>query len=216
MTKLQLIALWRWTTPRDLWLHRLSERGDWDSRGLADPVRLILCKTESIEWFIEEQAFSQLYNLAPPPCQQAWPATHGKDWERVDNLLTGEVGGGGWGRSQTIRRQESPVPYKSLNTLWCTGMLSFPANSWIFHLKTTQQLFSSSVFPSRSEIWLLGQASSQIHSPWIGDKVNSDIGMSCRPAIAYIAWRAGTTTLCWSWPYQPVGDLWIRLYRLLG
>ncbi len=38
----------------------------------------------------------------------------------------------------------------------------------------------------------------------LGDKANSDIGLSYRPA-SHVAWRAGTTTLCRSWLYPPLG-----------
>ncbi len=47
------------------------------------------------------------------------------------SLLCKELGGGG------VTPYQSPPPY-------------FPADPWIFHLKTTLPLFFSSVFPSRS------------------------------------------------------------------
>ncbi len=57
--------------------------------------------------------------------------------------------------------------------------------------------------------------------PWLGDKVNSGIGLSYQHA-RLLGWRTGTTTLCRSWLYSPVSDLGIRLlktnalgYRLL-
>ncbi len=40
--------------------------------------------------------------------------------------------------------------------------------------------------------------------PWLGDKVNSGIGLSYQHSRLH-GWRAGTTTL-----YPPVKDLWIR------
>ncbi len=40
------------------------------------------------------------------------------------------------------------------------------------------------------------QICSQILSPWLGDKVDYGIGMSYTGPPAYVAWRAGTTTLC--------------------
>ncbi len=43
-----------------------------------------------------------------------------------------------------------------------------------------------------------------------GQKVNSGIGMSFRPARLHGLTRAGTTTLCRSWLYPPVMDPWIR------
>jgi hypothetical protein len=55
---------------------------------------------------------------------------------------------------------------------------------------------------------------STVHSPiaesWLVDKVNSGIGLSYRQARLH-GWWASTTTLCWSWLYPPVRDLWIRL-----
>ncbi len=47
-------------------------------------------------------------------------------------------------------------------------------------------------------------------NPWLGDKVNSGIGLSYRYDRLH-SWRACTTTLCRSWLYLPVRDLWIRL-----
>ncbi len=46
--------------------------------------------------------------------------------------------------------------------------------------------------------------------PWLGDKVNSGIGLSYRSA-SHVAWRTGSTALCRSWLYTPVRDLSIRL-----
>ncbi len=46
--------------------------------------------------------------------------------------------------------------------------------------------------------------------PRLGDKVNSVIGLSYRQARLY-GWRAATTSLCRSWLYLLIRDLWIRL-----
>jgi hypothetical protein len=46
--------------------------------------------------------------------------------------------------------------------------------------------------------------------PWLGDKVNSGIGLSHQHARLH-DWRAGTKTICRSWLYPPVRDLWIWL-----
>ncbi len=43
--------------------------------------------------------------------------------------------------------------------------------------------------------------------PWLGDKV---IELSYRHSRLH-GWRVGTTTLCRSWLYPPVRDLWIQL-----
>jgi hypothetical protein len=63
---------------------------------------------ESIEGFIDDQAFSTLYDLArrPPPylsCQYARPATHRKS-EKRDNLPTG-----GGGPNYTTARKPGPL-----------------------------------------------------------------------------------------------------------
>jgi hypothetical protein len=52
--------------------------------------------------------------------------------------------------------------------------------------------------------------SSQIHSPWLGDKVTSGIGLSYWQARLR-GWRAGTTTQSGVDFIPPVRDLWIRL-----
>ncbi len=41
----------------------------------------------------------------------------------------------------------------------------------------------------------------QFTDPWLGDKVNSGIGLSYRPS-SHVAWHADTTSLCWSWLLQ--------------
>ncbi len=51
-----------------------------------------------------------------------------------------------------------------------------------------------------------GQISSQILSPWLGDIVDSGLGLSYRHAIDYIGWRADMTTLCQRRLYPPVRD----------
>ncbi len=50
----------------------------------------------------------------------------------------------------------------------------------------------------------------EVLDDWLGDKVNSGTGLSYWPA-SHVAWCAGTTTVCRSWLYPPVRDLWIRL-----
>ncbi len=49
--------------------------------------------TESIEGFIEDQAFSRLYDLAPPPLPSARQATHRKI-EKEKHLANGRRRGG--------------------------------------------------------------------------------------------------------------------------
>ncbi len=51
---------------------------------------------ESIEWFIEDKAFSPSYDLAPPPPPPLRPAISKLDWphtgrlRKKDNLMTEE------------------------------------------------------------------------------------------------------------------------------
>ena len=82
-------------------------------------VAMIITRTRSLKWIIEDQAFSPSYDLAPPsPSSSASKL----DWRRAgrlrkrDNLLTGD-GGWGRGRSQIIRRRRSLDLYNSVNTL---------------------------------------------------------------------------------------------------
>ncbi len=73
-------------------------------------------KPESLEWLIEEQAFSRSYDLAPsPPSPTPLPSTGDTqgDWERETTCW--RESGRGWGRSQIIRPQEGV--YKSFDIL---------------------------------------------------------------------------------------------------
>ncbi len=75
--------------------------------------------SKSIEWFIEDQAISPSYDLAPQP-----PSSLPLSYQQLVSScvsaveLTDGRGGSGWGRSQIIRMRESLVLYKSFNTLW--------------------------------------------------------------------------------------------------
>ncbi len=74
---------------------------------------------ESFEWFTEDQAFSQSYDLAPspphPPVSKLDRRHIGRLRKR-DNLLTGEGGRGG-GVAKSFAGPESLVLCKSFNTL---------------------------------------------------------------------------------------------------
>jgi hypothetical protein len=78
---------------------------------------------ESIKWFIEDQAFSPSFDFAPPPTPfLPLPSVSStgdtqEDWERETSWRERGAEGVG-GRSQTMRRRESQVLYKSFNTLW--------------------------------------------------------------------------------------------------
>ncbi len=71
---------------------------------------------ESVEWFIEGQAFSQSYDLAPRPPSPlpfpsvSWTSDIQEYWER--EAICSREGGRGWARSRIIRPQESLVLYK--------------------------------------------------------------------------------------------------------
>ncbi len=79
-------------------------------------------RTNSIERFIEDQAFLPSYDLAPPK-----PSPPLSSVSKLNRLHTGrpkreEISYGRWGREwgkrQIIWRRESLVLYKSWNTLW--------------------------------------------------------------------------------------------------
>ncbi len=99
------------------------------SKKTANPYTYwILCAitAEIIEWFIDDQAFSLLYGLAPAPPLPS-PGSmldrqHTVRLRKRDNWWqTGEGGGRGSGRSRIIRRRESLVFYKSFNDLCCNS-----------------------------------------------------------------------------------------------
>jgi hypothetical protein len=83
------------------------------------------CWAESIERFIEGQAFLRLYDSAPhppppPPLVSKLDRRHtGRQRKRV-NLLTGEGDDGGGRGAEPY--EESLVLYTSLNYLWCVRM----------------------------------------------------------------------------------------------
>ncbi len=65
-------------------------------------------EAESIEWFIEDQAFSPSYDLAPPPPPPSSPVSK---LSFFLSLLRGEWG---WGRSHIIRHEKA---WSSINHL---------------------------------------------------------------------------------------------------
>jgi hypothetical protein len=67
-------------------------------------------QAESIEWFLEDQAFSPSYDLAHPRADSL-PLLLSASW--LSFSVTGRAywGGRGWGRSQIIRRRGSLVLY---------------------------------------------------------------------------------------------------------
>jgi hypothetical protein len=76
-------------------------------------------KPPNIKWFIEDQAFSLSYDLAPPPlpifCQYALPASCRKT-EKQSQLVDGRVSGRGT-KEPIVRQRDRLVLYKSFNTL---------------------------------------------------------------------------------------------------
>ncbi len=87
---------------------------------------------ESIKWFIEDEGFSPSHDSAPPhPFNPLAPLSSASCLSSLhvccrSSLLTG-VGGRGYGRSQILRRRESVILYKSVNTLcsWRKITVSF-------------------------------------------------------------------------------------------
>ncbi len=87
-------------------LRRRGVRGPNSDDWIESLALCILCegratsppptKKRSNEWFIEDQAFSPSYDLAPPPLssQKAWPATHISETKKVRQLAYGNGGGG--------------------------------------------------------------------------------------------------------------------------
>ncbi len=84
--------------------------------------RQVVCKAESIEWFVEDQAFLLVVWVGSSPTpfsgQQSWPGIHRKTVKY--RQFAHERGGKGVGkdsRSRITRPQESLALYKSFNTL---------------------------------------------------------------------------------------------------
>ncbi len=76
-------------------------------------------KPENIEWFIENQAFSRSFDLAPPHPLPPFPVSKLSLFLTLpvycpSSLLMGE----GFGRSQIIRPLVGLFLYKSFNTIW--------------------------------------------------------------------------------------------------
>ncbi len=103
---------------------------------------------ESIEWFIENQAFSQSYDAAPPPpTPSPSPVTkldrqHTGRLRKRDNWWKGEGWRNRWTWNQIIRQRESLVLYKSFDILCSTGRLETKLRYFFlifyFFLKGTQ------------------------------------------------------------------------------
>ncbi len=95
--------------------------------GIAHPDNVTSnIQSESIEWCLEDQAFSPSYDLTPPH-----PLPLGSTVSfSVLLCVAGRFYGRGerrvWGRSQIIRR-ESLVLYKSFNTLYIQ-----PCSMWLW------------------------------------------------------------------------------------
>jgi hypothetical protein len=121
--------------------------------------------TDSIEWFIEGQASSLSYNLAPSP-----PLSPVSKLERQHTVilrkrvksLTGE-GGRGWARSRIIRSQESLVLCKAFNTLWF-NISNIMRWHWKYHVNLAQCKLEQS-----SNLWTFSGAQDSISSlaEWI-------------------------------------------------
>jgi hypothetical protein len=80
-------------------------------------------QSESIEWFVEDHAFSPSHDLAPCPPPPAFPPVSKLSLFLSISVVAGRLvmtteKGMGWGRSQIIRRRDSQVRYKWFNTPW--------------------------------------------------------------------------------------------------
>ncbi len=89
-----------------------------DSRPKINSSEGLYLSLESIEWFIEHQAFSPSYDWASPP--PSWTCDTCRKTEKEKHLADGRWGRG-W-RSQIIRRRESLVMCKSFHTL-CLSLI---------------------------------------------------------------------------------------------
>ncbi len=82
-------------------------------------------RTQSIEWFIEDHAFSQTYDLASCPSPHLSSVSmldqrYTRRLRKRDNFQSWDEGRGKV-RSQIVRPQESLILYKSFNTPWVPG-----------------------------------------------------------------------------------------------
>ncbi len=77
------------------------------------PMYMCTCAAESIEWFIEDQAFLRSYDSAPRP-----PPSPLSRQQLVSLFSLPVCPGRAYRRSQIIRPQECLVLCKSFNTLW--------------------------------------------------------------------------------------------------
>ncbi len=83
-------------------------------------------------------------------------------------------------------------------------------------------LFTRNVYCNGTGIWFFmsGDPNSSANPldkfivPDLGDKVDSSIGLSCRPRARLHRWQAGMATLCRSQLYPPFGDYNFR-YKLI-
>jgi hypothetical protein len=102
--------------------HKISQR--------PQTLSLFSTETKSIELFIEDQAFSLSYDLAPSPP----PPTAVSKLSLSFSVFPGRAyrggRGEGVGRSQIIRRRGSLVLYKSFNTL-CPERIEEGYRRWL-------------------------------------------------------------------------------------
>ena len=114
-----------------------------------------------------------------------------------------------------------PSYYANNGKNLCDSILYFPVWRKYINCLCPNQIYriSKERIQAFSTVYIIGilqyilafsDNSSRIHRSLMGDKVNSYIRLSYRPAN-HVAWHAGTTTLCRSWLYPPVRSLWIRL-----
>jgi hypothetical protein len=82
---------------------------------------IIRWQAKHIKWFIEDQAFSLSYDLAPPPPSplSVSKSTGDTQEDRERETTCWQEGRGrGWGKGKITRPQESLALYKSFDTRW--------------------------------------------------------------------------------------------------
>ncbi len=108
-----------------------------------------LRRPASTELFIENQAFSRSYDLAPPPPPPPPPSVSSTGHTQGRR----ERGLSGWGKIHIMRRREIPVLYRSFNTLSIPGCINTP--KYIGSDGNCKFVLSPTVFPSNNRQQLI-------------------------------------------------------------
>jgi hypothetical protein len=94
-----------------VWMYLgLVDKNWWRWGGLLGVAWLIRVSTESVEWFIEEQALLPSYDLGPsPPSSLQFVSLLHSFWCRRSSLLTGKGEGVGEEPNRTTARKPGPL-----------------------------------------------------------------------------------------------------------